>query len=303
MRTDQRLTEAYAGARVLDLDHASRYVIISDCHRGDGSHSDEFTKNQNIYLHALTRYYDEGFTYVEAGDGDELWEQPKSQHIQNAHHIVFQAIKRFHDVGRLVMLYGNHNIYLKNRAYVTNNYATYYDEHAQQTEDLLPGLDPCEAAVLRHRATGQDILVVHGHQGDFPNDQFWLPTMLSVRYFWRFMHAFGFKNPASPVKNAHKQHKIERNYTKWIAQNRTMLVCGHTHRYKYPRDGELPYFNAGSCIYNTSMTAIEIADGEVCLVRWGVLPNGDGELQVTRQVVHGPGRVGTFDIRDAECTS
>lgn len=53
MFTDRRLTEAYKKARVEYFDEHSKYVIFSDVHRGDGSMSDEFTRNRNIYLHAL----------------------------------------------------------------------------------------------------------------------------------------------------------------------------------------------------------------------------------------------------------
>ena len=297
MRTQERLTEAYAGARVESLDPGCRYVIVSDCHRGDGSHSDDFNRNENAFLCALSYYHENGFVYVEAGDGDELWEQPKFKYMQDAHHDVFQLIKRFHDEERLIILWGNHNIYLSRPEYVSAHYDTYYDHHTQVTHDFLPGLAPSEALVLRHSTTGQEILVLHGHQGDFSNDQFWFPTMLSVRYFWRFMRAFGFRNPASPVKNAQKRHKIEKNYTKWIEKHRMMLICGHTHRYKYPRQAELPYFNTGSCIYPAGMTAIEIIDCEVRLVQWNVTVDGDATLRVMRRVLRGPDPLTVFDIR------
>ena len=78
MRTQQRLTEAYEQARVVTFDDESRFVFISDCHRGTGSLADEFTRNENSYVHALDHYYANGFTYVEVGDGDELWEHPVS---------------------------------------------------------------------------------------------------------------------------------------------------------------------------------------------------------------------------------
>ena len=67
MKTMQRLTSAYRGARVEEFDENSRYVIMSDCHRGDGSVSDEFLKNKNVYLAALGHYWKQGFTYIEAG--------------------------------------------------------------------------------------------------------------------------------------------------------------------------------------------------------------------------------------------
>lgn len=300
MRTDQRLTDACEGARVEQIDAHSRYVFMSDCHRGDGSPSDEFTRNQNIYLYALKHYFQNGFVYVEVGDGDELWEQPAFKHIQNAHYDAFEALKRFHDQGRLILIYGNHNNYLRDRQYVVDNYYTYYDEYRETTHDFLKGIEPCEALVLRNGTTGQEILTLHGHQGDFSNDQGWYFTMLTLKYFWRYMHAFGFRNPASPVKNAYKRHKIEKNYIKWIAKHRTMLICGHTHRFKYPRPNELPYFNTGSCIYPTSVIAIEIADGTVQMVRWRITVEEVGVLQITRQIIRGPDPLEKFDIRQVD---
>ena len=84
MFTEKRLDQAYRDARIEYFDEDSKYIIFSDIHRGNGSHFDEFSKNQNIFKHALDYYYDNGYTYIEAGDGDELWETPKVKDIRNA---------------------------------------------------------------------------------------------------------------------------------------------------------------------------------------------------------------------------
>lgn len=300
MHTEQRLTEAYKGARIEYFDENSKYVFFSDCHRSNGSHSDEFMRNRNIYLFALEYYYKNGFTYVEAGDGDELWEHPHFRDIKNAHSDVFDVLKRFFYEDRLIMLYGNHNIYLKNQQYVESNYYTYYNNDTEMTYDFMKGLKPCEGLVLKHRNTQQEILVVHGHQGDFSNDQFWFPSMLSLKYFWRFLHAVGAKSPSSPVGNLHKRHKIEKNYVKWIEKHKKMIICGHTHRLKYPKNHELPYFNIGCCVYPTSITNIEITCGEIQLVKWSVLPDEDGVLQIRRQILRGPNPIENYDISKSE---
>ena len=49
---------------------------------------------------------------------------------------------------------------------------------------LFGAVEAVEAVVLKHRESGQEILVVHGHQGDLPNDQAWQFSRLSLRYFW-----------------------------------------------------------------------------------------------------------------------
>ncbi|WP_062532131.1 serine/threonine protein phosphatase [Jeotgalibaca dankookensis] len=298
MFTKQRLTGAYEGARVEPFDETTKYVFISDHHRGDGSLSDEFTRNRNIFQYALEYYYRNSFTYVEAGDGDELWEYQDVKHIKNAHPAVFSTIKQFFDEDRFIMMWGNHNIYLKDPSYVERHYYTNYDEYYETFYSFLEGLKPIEALVLKHTRTGQEILTVHGHQGDAPNDQFWVLTMLSLKYFWRFLHAFGIRNPSSPVKNISRRHKIEKNYSKWISENKMMLICGHTHRFKYPRKNALPYFNTGCCVYPTTITAIELVGEEIQLVRWHVKSDEEGSLNVVRSVMRGPDNVKEFDLRD-----
>ena len=296
LNTDKRLTEAYKNAKVEMIDQDSKYIFFSDLHRGNGSMSDEFSRNENTYLYALKRYFDEGFTYVEVGDGDELWEH-KFGHIKKAHNGVFNRIKKFHDENRFIMLYGNHNIFLKNDKYVRKNYDTFYDHYEEEEYKLLKDIEPQEAIVLKAQETGQEIFVVHGHQGDFFNDQLWGFAMLLLKYFWRFFHSFGIRSPASPVKNAHKQHKIEKNYNKWIEDHKTLLICGHTHRAKFPKRGQLPYFNTGCCVYPRRITGIEIVHGKILLVQWRTFPDPEGVLKVQRKVLKGPEPLEKFNLR------
>ena len=73
MFTNRRLTEVFQSAAKYHIDKDSKYVFFSDLHRGDDSISDEFSRNQVIMMAAMEYYYDHGYTYVEVGDGDELW--------------------------------------------------------------------------------------------------------------------------------------------------------------------------------------------------------------------------------------
>lgn len=303
MFTKQRLNGAYEDARVEYFDETTKYVFFSDHHRGDGSLSDEFTRNRNIFEYAIEYYYQNGYTYVEAGDGDELWEFPDYKHVKNAHPVVFNTIKKYFDEDRFILMYGNHNIYLKNKSYVEKHFYTNYDEYTETFFDFLKDVEPIESLILRHRTTGQEIFTVHGHQGDAPNDQFWFLTMLSLKYFWRFLHAFGIRNPSSPVKNMSRRHKIEKNYSKWIAENKKMLICGHTHRFKFPKKNQLPYFNIGCCIYPTIITAIELEGEMISLVRWKISSNPEGKLSIIREIMRGPANVSEFDMRDEEISS
>jgi UDP-2,3-diacylglucosamine pyrophosphatase LpxH len=288
MLTDHRLSEAYLKAKVYPFDQSSKYIIFSDWHRGDDSISDEFTRNQTLSVAALSYYNDKGYVFIEAGDGDELWEYKEFNHIRAAHTDVFTVMKKFYEDDRLIMIYGNHNIRLRDPRYVEKNYFYFYDEYQDKCIPLFKGIQPVESVVLKSRVNGQKIFIVHGNQGDFLNDQWWFLTMLSLRYFWRFMHLVGFKNPASPAKNQMKRHFVEKKYDRWLQRHPVMLICGHTHRMKFSKPGKLPYFNSGCGINTKGITGIEIVDGCIMLVQWRVQANQDGLLETKRRVIRGP---------------
>ena len=85
MSVTRRLDRAFAQALVLPFHRCSRYVLVSDCHRGVGTSSDNFLKNQHLYYAAMEHYYRNGFTYIELGDGEELWENRKLRNITQIH--------------------------------------------------------------------------------------------------------------------------------------------------------------------------------------------------------------------------
>jgi UDP-2,3-diacylglucosamine pyrophosphatase LpxH len=298
MWTDNRLTKAYKNAKIEYFDKNSKYIFFSDIHRGDDSVSDEFTRNQNLFLHALNYYYKEGYKYIEVGDGDELWEYKNFRVIRLAHTDVFTVIKKFYDTGRLVILYGNHNIYLKSKRFVKKNYYQYYDEYNQIRTELFKGLMPQEALILKHKDSQQKIFVLHGHQGDFMNDQFWFLAMLLLRYFWRYLHIVGLDNPTSPARNLYKRHKVEKAYDKWIEKNKMMLICGHTHRQKFPKAEDLPYFNTGCCIRTRGLSGIEIINDEILMVDWRTSSDENGNLCIIRTVVRGPEPIIKYDCKN-----
>lgn len=288
MHTDKRLDQTYDKALVIPFDDSDRFIIFSDAHRGDNSAADEFAHNQSIFFHALSYYHTHGFTFIEAGDGDEMWEHKRFHHIREAHSDVYQLLAAFHKQKRLLMLFGNHNMYWKSQAAVRHDLYRFYDTYTDEEADLFPNIQVHEALRLLHTQTGQEIFVLHGHQGDLMNDQLWRISMIMFRYFWRFMHIVGFRNPSSPAKSMHRRHKIERSFLKWIGKTGIPILCGHTHRPKFPANGDKPYLNSGCCVHPRGITGIEIAEGEIALIDWRIRPDGAGILSVSRQVIRGP---------------
>ena len=67
-----RLDKAFEKAPVLPLTRHTKYILMSDCHRGVGNTNDNFLKNQHLYMAAMQHYYRNNYIYIELGDGDEL---------------------------------------------------------------------------------------------------------------------------------------------------------------------------------------------------------------------------------------
>lgn len=109
MSTKSRLDALYLGADKICIGEGSRIVLMSDCHRGVGNHGDNFLYNQNLAAAALSYYDRRQFTYVELGDGDELWENRRIEPVIRMHDDIFETLSRLYRQGRFIMLYGNHD--------------------------------------------------------------------------------------------------------------------------------------------------------------------------------------------------
>lgn len=288
MGEPDEITRVFKGAKQITIDDTSRIVLMSDCHRGDGSWADDFSRNQNLYFAALRHYYDGNFTYIEVGDGDELWENSRFADIKQAHSDVFWLLSKFYREGRLYMIYGNHDMVKKGGKYVKNNLHEYYNEPERRNNPLFKGIKFHEGLVLWHYPTDGKILLIHGHQVDYLNNQLWKLARFLVRYLWRPLNTFGVNDPTRTSKNYEKKDAAEKKLTKWVMKEKHMLIAGHTHRPMFPEIGEPLYFNDGSCVHPRCITAIEISEGNIMLVKWNVKTKGDGALYIGREVLAGP---------------
>jgi hypothetical protein len=124
--------------RRLTLTPGMKLVCMSDMHRGDGSGADDFAQNSLIYRCALGHYLESGFTYVELGDAEELWENDNFDQIYITHTMVYELLAKFHDPdlekSRYLKVWGNHDLYWK------DNEAVY--------RTLFPGIEIYEGIIL-----------------------------------------------------------------------------------------------------------------------------------------------------------
>lgn len=269
----KRLQKAFRGAPSLPLSARSRYVLFSDCHRGCGTSNDNFLKNRHLYLAALQHYHRQGYTYIELGDGDELWEGRSMGQIMEIHSHIFSLLARFYREDRLYLLYGNHDIIKRTQKAA-----------GRWSAPLFPGLTFHSGLILKDQEHVRDIYLTHGHQMDLLNSTLWPLSRFLVRYLWGPAERVGFLDPTSAAKNNKKKHLIEKRLTDWARENDLLLITGHTHR---PMIGtaDAPYCNTGSCVHPYGITCIEIRDRCLTLVKWAIDTRDDQSLFVSREIL------------------
>lgn len=289
MSSEKRISRAYKNARRIPFNDTSKFIIFSDCHRGDNSFADDFANNRNIYFHALNHYYDEGFTYCELGDGDELWENTEFKEIFEAHKNVFMLLKQFFEEDRLHRLVGNHDMVYANERYVEKHKHSFFNKVTGEDEPLFPGISFPEGLILEHSETRQEIFMMHGHQADWMNYHGWRFNRFLVRILWRPLQVFGIGDPTSPARNYKELIKVEKRCKRWIIGNKNLFtIIGHTHRPRFPEPGEIALFNDGSCVHPRSITGLEIENGEITLIKWQIATTENGTLRVIRVPLEGP---------------
>ena len=288
MNKNTRLSQVYKSSPRIPLRDHEKIVFFSDVHRGNNSWADEFAPNQIIYTYAIQQYLINNFTYIEVGDGDELFKFRFVEAIRKAHEHVYLTLQKFHRKGQFFYIFGNHDIEYRNLVSLTQRLNQVFNPFTDEKEILFDDFQVYEGLVLTHEETGLELFVVHGHQGELMNDQLYWLTRFLLRGIWRPLQLFGVRDPTSVAQNVNVRNKVERQLIQWVENSGVPLVCGHTHQESFPRDSEPPYFNIGSCVHPRWITCIEIENEAIVLVRWRIKPRKDGTLFVKRDVIGGP---------------
>ena len=239
----------------LTMPPGTKLVVMSDMHRGDGSGADDFAKNSLIYRCALAHYLEEGFTYIELGDAEELWENDNFDQIYITHTPVYELLAKFHDPDptktRYLKVWGNHDIYWK--------------DHEDVYRTLFPGIEIHEGIFLaapkgmgcgasrdeaqesevgegestgggcgRRATAGGAILLIHGHQADPKcSGEGAAVSEFFVHHFWSDLQRCGAKDPTRAALNPGLCNEVDRQLHEWANHNDqgiAAIIAGHTHR-------------------------------------------------------------------------
>ena len=261
---------------ILTSDHP-KIILFSDCHRGIGTAADSFLPNKSLYMAALSYYYNAGFTYIELGDGDELWENRRWRDICHMHSDVFQKLTEFQLAGRLYMLWGNHDRAKSSRRFLS------------ASPECFPFLMPVftEGLILAGNDGCPDLHLIHGHQGDILNDTLWQGARWMVRYLWKPLELAGFRDPTSAAKNYTRKENAERRMQSWVDARQSSLVAGHTHRPHLTMERGPSYYNTGSCVHPGAITCLELVYGQLTLVKWTTCVDERRYMYVCREEISG----------------
>jgi predicted phosphodiesterase len=287
--------------RHITLTPGMKLIVMSDMHRGDGSGADDFAQNSLIYRCALEYYLENGFSYIELGDAEELWENDNFEQIYITHTLVYELLAKFHDPDpektRYIKVWGNHDLYWK------DNEAIY--------QSLFPGIQIYEAIVLN-----DSILMIHGHQADpMCSGPVAAVSQFFVNHFWTEFQHLGVKDPTRAATNPGLCNEVDVRLHRWATENDrgiTAVIAGHTHRAVFEnlslsemhlqtirfKTGDVEpleakrdprYYNTGSCVHPLCITGIEITFGNgpyLRLIEWGQAAKGN-TIGIRRVVLDG----------------
>lgn len=285
--SEKILDRALKNAKKVRINTNSKIVFFSDMHKGDNSYADDFTHNMKIYNEALLEYFKNDFTYIELGDGIELWENKSFEPIYRAHEATFKLLDQFHQKNRLYLLWGNHDMEFRDPLMVEKIMQSIFTPKNLIDKQRYFDLEYYESLILEIENIDKRILAIHGHQADYMNYVHWKFNRFFVRYFWKYMQKwFGINDPTSPAKNYKNLIRVEKKINQWIMNNNNqMVICGHTHRPRFPDPGEIPLFNDGSCVHPKSIIGIEIVGLKISLIKWHDQINTETKVREIRKVI------------------
>lgn len=200
-----------------------RYIIFSDQHRGARDRADDFRHSEQAYNAALAYYYRLGYNLVVLGDVEELWKERPGSVIQAYGHSL-SLEKRFHQAGRYLRFWGNHDDEWRHPDAVQKHLAPIFG----------PGLKVHQGLRIQIVDGSQHLgylFLAHGHQGTLDSDRFGQYSRILVRYLYRpFQRLTGF-SPNTPATTWELREGHNRAMYNWVVRHRdVVLIAGHTHR-------------------------------------------------------------------------
>jgi predicted phosphodiesterase len=197
-------------AKPVYLGHASKVLILSDLHMGNGGRLDEFRQNAGLVKTMLEKYYlPEKFNLVLNGDIEELFKFSLAS-IVSEWKDFYDLFLEFEKNGFFWKTWGNHDaVLLDNKEY-------------RLASSLVE-------AVKFHYGD-ETLLLFHGHQAALFLWQTCSMLSRAVIFFLRYIaKPAGIKN-FSVAYNSRQRFAVEQSIYEFSNQSKIVSIIGHTHR-------------------------------------------------------------------------
>lgn len=298
---------------------SQRFIVFSDQHKGVKDGSDVFFLAEKNYLAALNYYEQQDYFYINLGDSEELWENRLAP-VRKNNPLTFEAEKRFLKKKAFVKVFGNHDLYWDNDPQASSNLEEIYGEpfktyegcilqtsinnrqlqifltHGHQGDLQSDGnwfskwfvsnvWAPLQAYLhlnVNTPANNDQLKTLHNSMmaswSGRQKDLLLITGHTHQPVFQSLTHLESLYRQLSVAKAAHDEQMVQ-------ALEQKISLC------KIKGDPEPDftsyepyYFNSGCCCFNDGdITGIEIADGQIRLIRWKYNPNDLPERTVLEE--------------------
>lgn len=221
-------------------EHAGKFIIFSDQHKGARNGADDFMLAEPNYLAALDYYCKNNFFFISLGDNEELWENSLSK-VKKHNQATFEAEKKFLAHNSLIKIFGNHDLYWDNDPLASIQIKSIYGESLKVYEGVILqsavgssqsaiGIQSYSTTTFTTHHSPFTIFLTHGHQGDASSDGNWFSKFF-VANIWAPLQNLLRINPNTPATNEEKKTLHNSIMYEWSAQQKNMLlITGHTHQ-------------------------------------------------------------------------
>jgi len=211
----KRLNELYKGVdqniKKLLLNSNTKYALFSDLHLGDGKKADNFVHNEETMIFALNFYKNNGYSVIFLGDLEELWQFDFNRIKDRYDESIYRLLRSFPE-NKVHRIFGNH------------------DKEWKRPSDPIFNDGNIQYRTPEAIKLGNDIFLVHGHQGDYFCDKVaWFSKFWArgAKFLVPVGKIFGYENRSATKSQIPKSR--EKLYYNWAKKKKIILICGHTH--------------------------------------------------------------------------
>lgn len=289
---------------VIQLKASQRFIVFSDQHKGAKNGADNFMLAEKNYLAALSYYEKQDFCYINLGDCEELWGNSVASVLKN-NLLSFEAEKRFLKKQAFIKIFGNHDLYWDNDLLAALTLKDVFGEQVKIYEGciLQTKIDQQILNIFLTHGHQGDLQSDGNWFSKWFISNVWGPleTYLQINVNTpssndqlktvhnRMMADWSAQQKEALLITGHTHQPVFQSLThleslyrqldlaKKTLDEKAILFLQQEINLRKLQGGPEPdfssyqpyYFNSGCCCFNDGdITGIEIADGQIRLIRW-----------------------------------